>query len=126
MEAPLLRQDRVSAPAEQALDSVPTTPESPLPETLGVRTFTQGGVNGLQLLIAYEPYDLEEGDLARVEWMIVDTDAGFTHPAPYDASGNAIGPFTIGQTVRARTSVTNASGTRTGSVRQLTLLALPV
>ena len=47
------------------------------------------------------------------------------YKAPYDASGNAFGPFTVGQTIRIRTSVTNTHGTRTGGVRQLTLIAPP-
>ena len=110
---------------EQALKNIPTTTTSQLPETLGIRTFTQGGTNGLQLLIAYEPYHLEPGEVAKIEWMIVDTDPSFNHNAPYDASGNALGPFTIGQTIRIRTSVTNSHGTRTGGVRQLTLIAPP-
>ncbi len=41
----------------------------------------------------------------------------------YDASGNAIGPFEVGQTVKVRTRVTNTSGSRDGGVRQLTLIA---
>ena len=80
------------SPEESALASIPTTSTSQLPETLGIKFFTQGGTGGLQLLVQYEPYDLEEGDTATLEWMIVDTDTGFTHSAPYDASGNVSGP----------------------------------
>ena len=115
----------VGSPAEQALASIPTTTESNLPETLGIKFFTQGGTGGLQLLVQYEPYELEADEVATLEWMIVDTDTGFAHSVPYDASGNALGPFLVGQTIRVRTSVTNASGTRTGGVRQLTLIAPP-
>ena len=110
---------------EQALKNIPTTTTSQLPETLGIKLFTQGGTNNLQLLITPEPYHLEPGEVATIEWMIVDTDTGFTHSVPFDASGNALGPFTVGQTVRIRTSVTNSHGTRTGGVRQLTLIAPP-
>ncbi len=110
------------SPEEQALQTIPTTTTSQLPDTLGIKYFTQGGTNGLQLLITYEPYHLEPGETAKIEWMILDTDPSFTHSAPYDASGNALGPFTIGQTVRIRTTVTNTHGTRTGGVRQLTLI----
>ena len=46
----------------------------------------------------------------------------FTHTAPADPSGNALGTFTIGQVVKLRTRVTNANGTTTGSVRALTIL----
>ncbi len=110
---------------EQALQSIPTTTTSDLPETLGIKFFTQGGTNGLQLLIQYEPYQLEAGETATLEWMVVDTDVSFSHSMAYDASGNAIGPFTVGQTIRVRTSVTNTHGTRTGGVRQLTLITPP-
>ena len=110
---------------EQALKNIPTTTTSQLPETLGIKFFAQGGTNGLQLLVTYEAYQLEPGETAIIEWMIVDTDPSFTHNAPYDASGNALGPFTVGQTIRIRTSVTNSHGTRTGGVRQLTLIAPP-
>jgi len=41
---------------------------------------------------------------------------------PRGQSGNALGPFTIGQVVKLRTRVTNTNGTTTGSVRTLTLL----
>lgn len=113
------------SPEEQALQNIPTTTTSQLPETLGIKLFTQGGTNGLQLLITPEPYHLEPGETAVIEWIIVDTDPSFTHSVPYDASGNALGPFIVGQTVRIRTSVTNTHGTRTGGVRQLTLIAPP-
>ena len=113
------------SPEESALASIPTTSTSQLPETLGIKFVSQGGTGGLQLLIQYEPYDLEEGDTATLEWMVVDTDTGFTHSVPFDASGNALGPFAVGQTVRIRTSVTNTHGTRTGGVRQLTLITPP-
>ena len=113
------------SPEETALAGIPTTSTSPLPETLGIKFFSQGGTGGLQFLVQYEPYDMEEGDTAALEWMIVDTDTGFTHSAPYDASGNALGPFTVGQTVRIRTAVSNTAGTRTGGVRQLTVITPP-
>ena len=52
-------------------------------------------------------------------------DVSFNHSAAYDPRGNAIGPFTVGQAIRVRTTVTNTHGTRTGGVRQLTLIAPP-
>ena len=48
-------------------------------------------------------------------------DAGFMHSAPLDASGNALGPFTVGQTVRIITETSNSSGTRTTAPRTITL-----
>jgi hypothetical protein len=40
-----------------------------------------------------------------------------------DPSGNALGPFAVGQTVNLRTRVTSNTGTTLGSVRTLTLAA---
>lgn len=51
--------------------------------------------------------------------MVVGTDADFTHNAAADPSGNALGPFAVGETVKLRTRVTNTNGTTTGSVRKL-------
>ena len=111
--------------AEAALETIPNGSTSSLPETLGISLYTQGGAGSLQLLITYEPYALEPGDAAELQWMVLDTDTGFTHSAAYDPSGNAIGPFAVGKTVRVRTVVTNTAGTRTGGTRQLTLIAPP-
>ena len=60
--------------------------------------------------------------MAVLQYMRVGIDADWTTVA-YDASGNAIGPFEVGQTVKVRTRVTNTSGSRDGGVRQLTLIA---
>jgi hypothetical protein len=109
--------------ADEALDTIPTTTVSDLPETLGIRTFTQGGTGGLHLLVAYEPYALEPDETAELQWQVLDVDPGWDHSAAYDPSGQALGPFTVGQTVRVRTRVTNAHGTRDGGARQLTLIA---
>jgi len=110
--------------AEAALATIPTTTVSDLPETLGVKTFTQGKTNGLQLLVAYEPYALTAGETAVLQYQRVDLDPGWQQVA-YDASGNALGPFLVGQTVKVRTKVTNASGSREGGTRQLTLITPP-
>ncbi len=110
------------SPAEASLDTIPTTTESNLPDTLRILTFSQGGVDGLQLLAAYAPYGLDPGETAILQYQRLDIDADW-QSVPYDASGNAIGPFEVGQTVKARTRVTNTSGSRDGSVRQLTLIA---
>lgn len=93
-----------------------------LPGTLGIVSVLQGGVNGLQLLVSYENGTYTTGATSTVEWMVEGVDTDFTHTAPADPSGNALGPFTIGQVVKLRTRVTNANGTTTGSVRTLTIL----
>ena len=108
--------------AEGALDTIPTATTSSLPDTLGIRTFTQGGTNGLQLLIAYEPYSLESGDTAVLQYQRLDTDPDWQDVA-YDASGNALGPFLVGQTVKIRTRTVNQHGTRTSATRTLVVQA---
>ena len=119
--------DKLSAEARtnpalaEALANITTTSGN-LPGTLGIRTLLQGGVNGLQLLVSYETGTNTSGATSTVEWMVEGVDTDFTHTAPADPSGNALGPFTIGQVVKLRTRVTNANGTTTGSVRTLTIL----
>lgn len=119
--------DKLSAEARtnpalaEALANITTTSGN-LPGTLGIRTLLQGGVNGLQLLTSYENGTYTSGATSTVEWMVEGVDTDFTHTAPADPSGNALGPFTIGQVVKLRTRVTNANGTTTGSVRTLTVL----
>jgi hypothetical protein len=110
------------SPAEAALYTIPTTAVSNLPDALRILTFSQGGTGGLQLIAVYAPYGLEPGETAVLQYQRLDIDADW-QSVPYDASGNAIGPFEADQTVKARTRVTNASGSRDGGVRQLTLIA---
>ncbi|NBQ70054.1 MAG: hypothetical protein EBU46_14995 [Nitrosomonadaceae bacterium] len=55
-------------------------------------------------------------------WKVEGVDQDFTHHNPVDPSGNALGPFTIGQVIKLRTRVTNSNGTTTGSIRTLTML----
>ncbi len=99
-----------------------TTGSENLPGTLGIRTLLQGGVSGRQLLVSYENGTYTSGATSTVEWMVEGVDTDFTHTAPADPSGNALGPFTIGQVVKLRTRVTNSNGTTTGSIRTLTIL----
>lgn len=53
--------------------------------------------------------------------MVEGVDSDFTHEAELDPSGNTLGPFTVGQVVKVRTSVTNSTGTRTSAVRTITI-----
>ena len=99
-----------------------TTGSENLPGTLGIRALLQGGVNGLQLLVGYENGTYDSGATSTLEWKVEGVDPDFSHSAPVDPSGNALGPFTIGQVVKLRTRVTNSNGTTTGSVRTLTLV----
>ncbi|NBR85921.1 MAG: hypothetical protein EBT61_10490 [Verrucomicrobia bacterium] len=99
-----------------------TTGSENLPGTLGIRSILQGGVNGLQLLVSYENGTYDGDATSTLEWKVEGVDADFSHHAPVDPSGNALGPFTIGQVIKLRTRVTNANGTTTGSIRTLTIL----
>ena len=93
------------------------------PGTLGIRHLLQGGVNGLQVLVSYENGTYDSTATSTLEWMVEGVDSGFTHTHAADPSGNALGPFTVGQMVKLRTRVTNGNGTTTGSVRTLTILS---
>lgn len=113
-------------PAWDALNTIPVESASPLPDTLSIRTFSQGGAGGLKLLVTYEPYDDDSAETKLLQWMIEGVDAGWDHEVAVDPTGQALGPFVVGQTVRVRTKVTNPSGTRESGPRQLTILAPPV
>ena len=107
--------------AYEALDAVPTEGATPVPDAVEIATVTQGGTNGLQVLVAYEPGGGDHATTLLVKWQVVGVDSGFTHQAPLDASGNALGPFTVGQTVKVITEVSNSAGMRTTAVRTITL-----
>lgn len=109
-------------PARAALDTIPRRTRNHLPRTLRITAFTQGGAGGLELTAAYAPYELKPDETAALQYRRTDIDADWLS-VPYDPGGNAIGPFAAGQTVRARTRVTNPRGSREGGVRQLTLIA---
>ena len=117
----LQAEARTNPALATALNDI-TTSSANLPGTLGIRHILQGGVNGLQLLVTYDNGSYTSGATSLLEWLVVGVDTDFTHHPPADPSGNALGPFTIGQVVKLRTRVTNGNGTTTGSVRTLTLL----
>jgi hypothetical protein len=117
----LVAESRSNPALAAALDDIETE-GSNMPGTLGIREILQGGVNGLQLLVSYENGTFTTDATSTIEWMVVGVDTDFTHSAPVDPSGNALGPFTVGQVVKLRTRVTNSNGTTTRSVRTLTIL----
>ena len=110
-------------PGMDALGTISTETESLLPDTLGIRSIAQGGVNGLQVLVRFEPSAIEPGETRELQYMRDGIDADWTTVA-VDASGNALGPFLVGQTIRVRTSVTNSHGTRNSGPRRLVILAV--
>ena len=119
--AKLQSEARSNPTLAAALDLI-ITESAGLPGTLGIVSVLQGGTNNLQILVTYEPGTFDGTATSTVEWMVVDVDQEFTHTAPADPSGNALGPFTVGTTVKLRTRVTNSNGTTTGSVRELKLV----
>lgn len=104
-----------------ALDGIPTEPGTAAPDPIEIATVTQGGEAGLQVLVAYVAGGGDHATTKQVQWQVVGTDADFTHTAPLDASGNALGPFTTGQVVKVRTLVSNSAATRTTAPRTITI-----
>lgn len=92
-----------------------------LPDTLGIRSLLQGGADNLHILLSYDNGSYDGSATNTVEWMLVGTDNDFTRSVPADPSGNALGPFAAGQTVKLRNRVRNANGTTTSSIRTFTL-----
>ena len=118
----LQSEARTNAALAAALGQI-VTDGANLPGTLGIRSVLQGGTDHLHVLLSYDNGSYDGTATSTVEWMVVGIDPDFNHHVPADPSGNALGPFTAGQTVNLRTRVTNANGTTTGSVRTLTITA---
>ncbi len=95
------------------------------PATLSIKTILQGGTDSLHLLVSYDAGTYDDSAESTVEWMVVGTDADFTHSVVADPSGNALGPFAAGKTVKLRTRATNSNGATVGTIRTLTLQAPP-
>ncbi len=90
------------------------------PTTLGIKSLLQGGTDNLHILLNYDPGTYDGNAESRVEWQVVGVDAEFANSIIIaDPSGNALGPFALGDTVKLRTRVKNSNGTTTGSVRSL-------
>jgi hypothetical protein len=108
------------SPEYEALAGIPTEPGTPLPETVEIDTVTQGGEDGLQVLVSYVPGGGDHATTKKVKWKLAG-EAAFTNEAPLDASGNALGPFPVGAVVIIITEVTNSTGSRTTAPRTITL-----
>ena len=108
-----------------ALGNITVETGTPAPDTIEIATVVQGGTGGLQVLVAYVPGGGDHATTKLIKWQVAGVDAGFGHSAPLDASGNALGPFTQGQTVKILTETSNSAGTRTTAVRTI-VLGVPV
>ena len=117
----LKAEARTNPALETALEQISTDSQD-LPGTLGIASIVQGGADSLSLLVAYDSGTYVGNWTNTIEWMVVGIDLDFTHSNPADPSGNTLGPFAVGQTVKLRTRVTNGNGTTTGSVRTLLIV----
>lgn len=118
--AKLQSEARTNAPLAAALGQIGTDGAN-LPPTLGIKSVLQGGNDQLHLLVSYDGGSYDDTATSVIEWQVVETDNDFSHSAPVDPSGNTLGPFAVGKTVKLRTRVTNGNGTTTGSIRTLTM-----
>ena len=109
------------SPLANALDGITTEAGTPAPVVIEIDHVVQGGDYGLQALVSYIAGGGEHATSKTIRWKIEGVDADFTHSAPLDASGNALGPFTVGQVVKLFAEVSNSSGTRTTAVRTITI-----
>lgn len=107
--------------AYAALESIPNEGGTPAPDTIEIASVTQGGQDGLQVLIAYVAGGGDHATSKLVKWQVAGVDVDLAHSAPLDASGNALGPFVVGQTVKVITEVSNSAATRTTARRTITL-----
>lgn len=116
----LLAEARTNPTLAAALGQIDTETDN-LPGTLSIASVLQGGDNQLHLLVAYVNGTGANADDRLLDWMVVGTDADFTNTVAVDLSGNLLGPFLVGQTVKIRTRTVNGSGTRTSAVRTLVI-----
>lgn len=105
----------------EALSGIPVPGDTPLPEAIDIDALTQGGEDGLHVLVSYEAGGGAHATTKVVEYQVEGVDADFGHTTPLDASGNALGPFTVGQVVKVRTKGSNSSGATTSAVRTITI-----
>jgi len=104
-----------------ALTRIPTEGGTPAPKGIEIDTVTQGGTEGMQVVVDYLPGGGAHATTRLIKWMVVGVDADFTHSAPLAAAGNAFGPFTAGQVVQVMTEVRNSAGTRHSAPRTITI-----
>ncbi len=109
--------------ASAALKSIPVEGDTPAPETIEIASVTQGGQDGLQVLIGYVAGGGDHATTKLVKWQVVGVNTGFVHSAPLDASGNALGPFAVGHVVKVITEVSNSVATRSTAPRTITMQA---
>jgi hypothetical protein len=120
-----LQAEARSNPAIAAALSQIDTETDNLPGTLSIRNVMQGGASTLHVLVSYVNGTGENADERFLEYMVEAVDTDFVHSVAVDLSGNQIGPFAVGQTVKIRTRTVNGSGARTSAIRTLLIVAAP-
>jgi hypothetical protein len=107
---------------ETALQGIPIPADTPAPEPVEILTVTQGGEDGLEVLVAYVPGGGDHSLPANrmVKWQ-KNAETNYPNEEEIDPSGNALGPFVVGDVVKIITEVTNSSGVRTVAPRTITI-----
>lgn len=67
-------------------------------------------------------WDAHQMATLNVYGRVFGTDLAFINSAPQDTSGNALGPFTVGQTLKIITEVSNSVATRTTAPRTIVIV----
>ena len=104
-----------------ALDNIPVEEGTPAPVIVDIGSITQGGDDGMHVVIDWAEGGGEHVTTANVRWKVEGVDEDFIHSAPFNRAGNEIGPFTVGQVVRTLGEFINSTGTRTTAIRTLTI-----
>lgn len=108
-------------PLAEALDTIPTEEGTPAPTIVDISSVTQGSDDGLHVIIDWAEGGGDHATTSNLRWKVEGVDADFTHSVPFNREGNAIGPFEVDQVVRMFGEFINSSGTRTTSIRTLTI-----
>jgi hypothetical protein len=116
------------SPLHEALKGIPTEPSTPPPTPIEIAMVTQGGDDGLQVLVTVESGGGKHATTKLVQWMVEGVDEDFTHTVPLSAKEGsagwvpvALGPFAPGQVVKVRTLAGNSAAKRTSAPRTVTI-----
>lgn len=104
-----------------ALNTIPTEEGTPAPTVVEIGAVTQGGDDGLHVLVDWAPGGGDHATTSNLNWKVEGVDADFTHSVAFNREGNQIGPFLVGQVVRIVGEFINSAGKRTTAIRSLTI-----
>ena len=108
-------------PLANALETIPTEEGTPAPTIVDISTVIQGGDDGLHALVEWAPGGGDHATTSNLRWKVEGVDADFTNSVEFNRTGNEIGPFAVDQVVRILGEFSNSSGTRTTSIRTITI-----